>query len=160
MLVVLSPIASAQGKGTESTAEAVVQLLNYCTTHIYITIRYHTSDMVLHTISDASYLSEAGACSRTDGHLYLGHKEGQEQLINGPLLVLSDIMKHVMSSASEVEVGFIFTNVKEAAPIRVTLDEMGHPQPATPIQTGNSTADGIINGEVNQNWSKVMDMRF
>eukprot|EP00970_Alexandrium_tamarense_P018492 scaffold13343_cov264-Alexandrium_tamarense.AAC.1 len=37
---------------------------------------------------------------------------------------------------------------------------MGHPQPPTPIQTDNSTADGIINLRVIPKRTKAMDMRF
>jgi hypothetical protein len=40
-------------------------------------VRYHSSDMVLHVSSDASYLSEPEARSRTGGHFYLGQKYGQ-----------------------------------------------------------------------------------
>jgi hypothetical protein len=85
--------------------------------------------MVLRVSSDASYLSEPASRSRTGGHFYLRQKEGQQQLINGPLLCLSSIMKHVMSSAAEAEVGCIFNNAKEAAPLQVMLEEMGHPHP-------------------------------
>jgi hypothetical protein len=65
-----------------------------------------------------------------------------------------------MSSAAEAEVGSIFSNAKEAAQLRVVLEEMGHRQPATPIQTDNSTAYGILNNKLNQKRSKVMDIRF
>ena len=45
--------------------------------------------------------------------------------------------------------------------MRVTLEELGHPQPATPMRTDNSTADGIRNKTVNQKQqSKSMDMQF
>jgi hypothetical protein len=37
---------------------------------------------------------------------------------------------------------------------------LNHQQPATPIRTGNSTADGIMNKTVEQKQSKSMDMRF
>jgi hypothetical protein len=38
---------------------------------------------------------------------------------------------------------------------------MGHPQPPTPpVQTDNSTAEGIINLWVQPNHTKAMDMRF
>jgi hypothetical protein len=66
--------------------------------------------MVLNTSSDASYLSEPEARSRRGGHFYLGQKDRQEQLMNGPILCLSSIMKHVMSSAAEAEKGSIFNN--------------------------------------------------
>jgi hypothetical protein len=37
---------------------------------------------------------------------------------------------------------------------------MGHPQPATPIITSNSTASGIANGMVKQKESKAINMHF
>ena len=51
-------------------------------------------------------------------------------------------------------------NAKFAAPLRTTLEELGHPQPPTPIKTDNTTANGIINGTVKQQRSKAIDMRF
>jgi hypothetical protein len=69
-------------------------------------------------------------------------------------------MKHVMSSAAEAEVGSIYNNAKEAAPLRVMLEEIGHLQPPNQIQTDNSTAYGIVNNKVNQKKYKAMDMRF
>jgi hypothetical protein len=116
--------------------------------------------MVLQVSSDASYLSEPEARSRTGGNFYLGNNDERQQQINGPILCLSSIIKHVMSSAAEAEIGSIFSNAKEAAPLRVMLEEMGHHQPPTPIQTYNSTAYGILNNKLNQKRSKAMDMRF
>ena len=37
---------------------------------------------------------------------------------------------------------------------------MGHPQPATPMATDNSTASGIATDTVKQKRSKAIDMRF
>jgi hypothetical protein len=37
---------------------------------------------------------------------------------------------------------------------------MGHPQNATPLQTDNACAAGIVNDTVKQRHSKAMDMRF
>jgi hypothetical protein len=37
---------------------------------------------------------------------------------------------------------------------------MGHPQPKTPIQTDNSTAEGVINNKIQLKRTKAMDMRF
>jgi hypothetical protein len=39
------------------------------------------------------------------------------------------------------------------------LQEMGHPQPPTPIQMDNSTAEGIINTKVQPKHTKAMDMQ-
>ena len=45
-----------------------------------------------------------------------------------------------MSSAAEAKLGALFINAKIAIPMRKTLEELGHPQPQTPVQTDNSTA--------------------
>ena len=79
---------------------------------------------------------------------------------NGAVFVLSNIMKNVMASAAEAELGALFFNAREAIPIRNTLREMGHPQPATPITTDNACAAGIANDTVKQKRSKAIDMRF
>jgi hypothetical protein len=126
MLFALSTLASTQAKGTAVTADAMNQLLDYCATHPNAEVCYHLSDMVLQVSINASNLLEPEARSRTGGHFYLGNKEGSQQQINGPILCLSSILKHVMSSAAESEVGSIFNNAKEAAPLRVMLEEMGH----------------------------------
>jgi hypothetical protein len=65
-----------------------------------------------------------------------------------------------MSSAAEAELGALFINAKEAVNMRRMLSEMGHPQPRTPIQTDNSTAEGVINSQIHQRRTKSMDMRF
>jgi hypothetical protein len=51
-------LASEQTKDTSDTADKVIKLLNYCTTHPNTKIRYHASYMILYIHSDASYLSE------------------------------------------------------------------------------------------------------
>ncbi|GAX13378.1 hypothetical protein FisN_8Lu415 [Fistulifera solaris] len=62
--------------------------------------------------------------------------------------------------AAKAKLGALFLNAQNACPLRIALEEMGHPQPATPIQTDNSTAAGIVNDKVKQKLSKAMDMRF
>jgi hypothetical protein len=65
-----------------------------------------------------------------------------------------------MASASEAEVGASFHNAQDAISIHTTLEELGWPQPTTPIQVENSCAAGIINDTVKQRRSKAIDMRF
>ena len=50
-----------------------------------------------------------------------------------------------MSSAAKAELGVMYINARKAVEERTILNEMGHNQPATPIQVDNSTAEGIIN---------------
>jgi hypothetical protein len=44
-----------------------------------------------------------------------------------------------MYSAAEAEIGAIFINAKEGAVLRTTLEELGHPQPPTPMETDKTT---------------------
>jgi hypothetical protein len=55
MLIALITLASAQAHGTEATADAMHQLLDYCSTHPDAEVCFHSSDMVLKASSDASY---------------------------------------------------------------------------------------------------------
>jgi len=69
-------------------------------------------------------------------------------------------MCQVVSSATEAELGTLFLNAQTLCPIRTALDELGHPQLATPLQMDNNTASGIINDMVKQKCSKAMDICF
>jgi hypothetical protein len=82
------------------TADKVIKLLNYCNTRPETKIRYHASDMILHIHSDASYVSENEAKSRAGGFFYMGNKN-DKKLTNGAILIVSKVLKHVMSSAAE-----------------------------------------------------------
>ena len=138
----LSTISSQQANGTQETDAACHQLLDYVVTHPNAVLQYLASDMILAVHSDASYLSEAKARSRSGGHFYLTNKN-DEKFQNGAVLTLSSIIKHIMASASEAELAAMFYNTCEAIPLRVTLEEMGHPQPATNVTVDNSTAHGL-----------------
>jgi hypothetical protein len=65
-----------------------------------------------------------------------------------------------MASATEAELGAFFQNACDCVPLRIALEEMGHPQAATPIQNDNVCAAGIANQTVKQRRSKAIDMRF
>ena len=41
-----------------------------------------------------------------------------------------------------------------------TLEELGHPQPQTPIQMDNKTADGLINNKIVAKAAKSIYMKF
>ena len=65
-----------------------------------------------------------------------------------------------MASAAEAELGALFYNGQVSEPIRTCLEEIGYPQPSTPIKTDNSTAAGIVKSSIRQKKSKAMDIRF
>jgi hypothetical protein len=118
--------------------------------------------MTLQIHSDASYLSVKKGRSRAGDHLYLGANTKSTKPItnNGTILTISGIIKHVMSSAAKAEVAGLFIKAKEGEILCTTLDKMGYPQDATPIQTDNSTASRIANNTINQQSSRSTDMQF
>jgi hypothetical protein len=83
-----------------------------------------------------------------------------QDTLNGSILNVAAIIKNVVAFAAESEVGACFHNAQSGAPLRVTLTEMGHTQPPTPLRTDNSTTFGILNETIKQKISKAMDMRY
>ncbi len=83
--------------------------------------------MILALHSDVSYLSEPDGKSISAGHFYL-NRRNDENFNNRVILTLSKVIKHVMTLASEAETAALFYNCKAAIPLRVALEEMGHPQ--------------------------------
>ncbi len=73
---------------------------------------------------------------------------------------IAHITKHVMSSATEAELAALYIMAQEAVFIRIVLEEMGHTQPPTPLQTDNTMVEGVVNGKVQPKQTKAMDMRF
>ena len=61
---------------------------------------------------------------------------------------------------AEAETGGVYFNAQRAIPIRIALEEMGHPQPPTPIKTDNASALGYIYDNIRQKRSKSFDMKF
>jgi len=159
MAATLSSIATRQANATTNLEDEVHQFLDYCHTHPNAGVRFVASDMLLALHSDTSYLSEPNSKSRAAGHFYMGKKDN-ESFDNGAILTLSKIIKHVMSSASEAETAALFYNCKVAAPLRVTLLEMGHPQGKTMVSTDNSAAVGLIKKSMIPKAAKSYDMRF
>ena len=162
ILQALSEIAAQQSKPTEKTMQRVKQFLDYMHTNPNATIRYYASDMILNVHSDASYLSASNARSRAGGYFFLGSLPVNKKDIklNGNIHIMCTILKHVAASAAEAELGALFLNAKEAKVIRLTLLELGHPQPPTPIHIDNSTAVGIVNNTIKRQRSRSMEMRY
>ena len=159
MLMPLSAIASMQAEPTEETLERVKQFLDYAASNPDAILTYSASNMVLAIHSDASYLSEPKAKSRVGGHFFMS-KDVEVPPNNGAVHNIAKLIKAVMSSAAEAELGGLYINAREAVPMRKTLEELGHKQPRTPMQTDNSTALGVVLNKIQPKRTKAMDMRF
>jgi hypothetical protein len=156
----LNDIATEQTKATGKTQAATNQLLNHLATHLYATIRYHASDMILHIHSDASYLSSLHARSRLGVLFFLGTTPPEQDTLNGFSINVASVIKNVVASTAESEVRACFHNAQSGAPLRTTLTELGHSQPPTPLRTDKSTAFGILNETIKQKLSKAIDMGY
>jgi hypothetical protein len=158
----LSSIASDQTTATENTESQAQHLMDYLASNPNAVVRFRASAMILNIHSDASYLSESRARSRIGGYFFLGDipKDGKPIFINGAIFVNCGILKIVVTSAAEAELGALFLNAREGKIIRLILSELGHKQPATPIHCDNKTASGIANNTVKRQRSRSMEMRF
>ena len=159
LLCPISAIASQSATPTEDTMKQTRQLLDYLSTQEEAVLTYNASDMKLAVHSDASYLSVPKARSRAGGHFFLS-SDTTVPGNNGAVLNIAHIIKHVMTSATEAELAALYIMAREAVYIRIILEEMGHKQPPTPLQTDNAMADAVCNGKVQPKRTKAMDMRF
>ena len=103
--------------------------------------------MVLCAHSDAGFHNESKGQIRAGAHILLSENDDMPQW-NGPVLTLAKIIKFVMSSASEAELGTMFITAQEMVAMQQKLQEMKWPQPKSPLQTENSTAAGVVNNTI------------
>jgi hypothetical protein len=115
MLTPLSALASEQSAPTENTMQKCLQFLDYAASQDEAIVTYRASDMKLAIHSDASYLSEPKARSRAGGHMFMAGSE-EIPINNGAVLNISQIIKAVMSSAAEAELGALSSTPKQLCP--------------------------------------------
>ena len=84
--------------------------------------------MIYSIHSDARYLNKANAHSRAGGHHYLSENHPFPPN-NGAILTVSEIIKAVMSSIAEAELGALYINACKEVEMRNILQELGHHQP-------------------------------
>ena len=65
-----------------------------------------------------------------------------------------------MPSAAKAKLGTLYIDAREAAYIQIILYKLGHKEPKTPIQTGNSTDEGVINRKIQPKRITSVGMRF
>ena len=133
--------------------------MDYAESQEQAVLTYEAYDMVLAVHSDASYLRKSKARSRAGGHFFVS-KYVSFPPNNGAVLNIAQIMKTVMYSAAEAEIVAIYVNAREAVPARKILDEMGHRQPRTPMQTDNSAAHSVVTNNVQPKRTKATGMSF
>ena len=113
---------------------------------------------MIHVYSNTVYLIEPGAKSRARGLYYLLHYKNRK--LKGPAYFLSIIIKAVISSVAESELGALSLNATNIVSIRNILLDIGHQHPPMPIKTDNTTVLGVVTNNIMGKHTKDMDMRF
>ena len=83
-------------------------------------LKYQASNMVLAIHRDASYPSEAKARSMAGGNIFLSN-HANIPTNNRAVLNILQIIKAVMLSSAEAELGALFINAKMAVSMQQTL---------------------------------------
>ena len=85
---------------------------------------------------------------------FLGQKSNtpiQEMpLENGPMHVECSIIRNLMESDTEAELGGLFENFHKEKSTRTALAEMVHQQPPTLVATENTATNSVVNGTAKQ----------
>jgi hypothetical protein len=112
VLMVLSTIAVDQKKATKRTMQQCTQLLDYLAHNVDAKVCFHASDMILNIHSGALYLSKAKARSRACGHFFMGWIpiNGDPIQLNGAFHLSTSIMRFVVASVAEAELGALYHN--------------------------------------------------
>ena len=115
VLMALSSIAVEQTRATKRTMGRCLHLLDYLATNSEAVIRFSTSDMVINIHPDASYLSETKARSRACGHFFMGWMptNGEPIRLNGAFYTNTTILRFIVASAAEAELGALFHNCQD-----------------------------------------------
>ena len=97
-------------------------------------------------------MAEPKSRSRAGGHFYLdlADEAEEEDPASVPVYNIAQIIRNVMASAADAEIGALFVNSRFAIPARQLLKEMEQPQPPTQIQKDDTTALGCVTKKCNQ----------
>jgi hypothetical protein len=87
-------------------------------------------------------------------------KDGNPIKLNGAFFTLCSILWFVLASVVEAKHDALFLNCKDGMISRMTLEELGHPQPKTQVHCNNVSAVGIANNTVKRQRSRSMETQF
>ena len=93
--------------------EHTKQLLDYLATQEEAVLTYAANEMILAVHSNAGYRNEPKVNSRAGGHFFLSNNTDVSPN-NGAILNIAHIIKHVMSSVTEVELAALYITACEA----------------------------------------------
>jgi hypothetical protein len=87
-------------------------------------------------------------------------KDGDPIKLNGAFFTLCAILWFVVTSNAKAKLSALFFNCKEGMIFRMTLEELGHPQPKTQVHCNNATAVGVANNTVKRKRLRSIEMQY
>ena len=123
LLVGLSSIGLNQAAATQRTNDDINKILDCYATYSAYGIIYCSSDMFLCAHSDTGFHNKSNGRSRAGAHIFLSENDAMPRW-NESVITLAKIIKFVVSSASEAEIGAIFITAQEIVAMRQTLEEI------------------------------------
>ena len=119
LIVKLSSIGSQQATTNGRRNEEINQLLDYSATYPADGILYHSINMVLCAHSDAGFHNKIKGRSRAGARIFLSENNPMPRW-NGPVLSFALIIKKIVYSTSEAELGALFITAQEMLAMRNT----------------------------------------
>ena len=108
-------IGSQQSHTTEEINKAISAFLDYVATYPKDGIIYRASDMILAAHSNAGFHNESKGHSTAGAHICLLENNPIPRW-NGTVLTIAQIIKFVMSSATEAELGALYITARKLLP--------------------------------------------
>ena len=122
-------------------------MIEYVATYPVDSLVFRASGMSLAAHADSGFNNESRSRSRADAHIYLFEVDARPRW-NEAVIAFTAIMKNVMASDAEAELGAIYECARAMLPLRQALTKKGWPQGNSSIQTDNSTANGVFNNTI------------
>ena len=76
--------------------------------------------MILVAHADAGFIKESKARRLAGAHIFLSENDPKQKL-NGPVLIIAQIIKKLMASAAEAEMAELYITAKKMTPLHNTL---------------------------------------
>ena len=112
IFMALNSLTAVQINSKIENEKQIALFLNYSARHPDEITEYRKNGIIIHIYSDVSYISEPEARSRARGYFFLGPNSKTPiqdmPLDNGPVHVECIIMRNIMASATEAELGGLF----------------------------------------------------
>jgi hypothetical protein len=162
ILPAVNDISLEQSSATQKTQDKVNTLLDYLHTNPIAKLKFRKSDMILKIHSDGSFLSVSKSRSRAGGYYYMGDNIPIDAIDKpqGSIYQECSVIRPIMGSAAECETTTLYLNCQTGIVLRITAEELGHPQPPTPVQVDNSTTYNFVHDTLQQKRSKAFDMKL